>query len=123
MASIMTALCLVVMSVAATYYILKWVFLYFRGDEGEIGGRANKNVLITGCGSGFGKEIALRLDQLGFRVIATCRTKAGEESVRAICSDRVKTYCMDVTNVRQVHEVFESIKNEIPVNKGNSIDL
>ena len=62
----------------------------------------------------------MQLDQLGFRVIATCRTKAGEDSVRAFCSNRIKTYCMDVTDLDQVREVYESIKKEIPVDEGDS---
>ncbi|XP_078358702.1 dehydrogenase/reductase SDR family member 9-like [Oculina patagonica] len=114
MASTIVILCFV----AATCYILRWIFLYFRGGQDKIEGITNKYVLITGSGSGFGKEIAVELDQLGFRVIATCRTKTGEDSVRAVCSDRVKTYCMDVTDANQVQEVYESIKKEIPADEG-----
>ena len=104
---------------AATCYILRWLFLYFRGRQEKIEGIRNRYVLITGSGSGFGKQIAVQLDQLGIRVIATCRTKAGEESVRAVCSNRVKTYCMDVTDADQVREVFESVKKDIPADEGN----
>lgn len=116
MASTIVILCFV----AATCYILRWLLLYFRGGQDKIEGIRNKYVLITGSGSGFGREIAVQLDQLGFRVIATCRTKAGEDSVRAVCSNRIKTYCMDVTDVNQVREVYESIKKEIPADEGNS---
>lgn len=116
MASIVVTLCFV----AATCYILKWFFLYFRRRLEKIEGIRNKYVLITGSGSGFGKEIAVQLDQLGFRVIATCRTKAGEESIRAVCSNRLKTYCMDVTDADQVREVFESVKKETPADEGKS---
>ena len=118
MESMVVTLCFVVAGVITTCYILKWFFLSLRGEQGNVEGITNKYVLITGCGSGFGKEFAMRLDQLGFRVIATCRTKSGEESVRAVCSNRVKTYCMDITDVKQVQEVYESIKNEIPADKG-----
>lgn len=115
MASVVVTLCFV----AAVCYILRWLFLSFLGGQDKVEGITNKYVLITGSGSGFGKEIAVQLDQLGFRVIATCRTKAGEDSVKAVCSNRIKTYCMDVTDVNQVREVFESIKNEIPADEGN----
>ena len=118
MASIVVTLCFL----AATCYILRMFFLYFRRGQEKIQGVRNKYVLITGSGSGFGKEIAVQLDQLGFRVIATCRTKAGEESVRTVCSNRVKTYCMDVTDASQVRKVFESVKKEIPANEGNILD-
>lgn len=89
-----------------------------RRDKDKIDGITNKYVLITGCGSGFGKEITQRLDQLGFRIFATCRTKQGEDSVREACSDRVKTYIMDVTDSKQVQDVFERIKKEIPDEEG-----
>lgn len=116
MASTIVILCFA----AAICYIIRWLFLYIRGGQEKIEGIRNKYVLITGSGSGFGKQIAVQLDKLGVRVIATCRTKAGEESVRAACSNRVKTYCMDVTDVNQVREVFESVKEEIPADEGNS---
>lgn len=110
MASLVVILCLV----SAVCYILRWSFKTFCGDKDKIKGISNKYVLITGCGSGFGKEIAIRLDQMGFRVFATCRTKAGEDAVKEVCSDRVKTYAMDVTDSKQVRHVFEMIKKEIP---------
>ena len=116
MASTLVILCFA----AATCYVLRWLFLYLRGGQEKIAGIGNKYVLITGSGAGFGKQIAVQLDQLGVRVIATCRTKAGEESVRAACSNRVKTYCMDVTDADQVREVFESVKKVIPADEGNS---
>ena len=91
----------------------------FCGQKNTVEDITNKYVLITGCTSGFGKEIAMRLDQLGFRVFATCRTKEGQDSLRGVCSDRVKAYVMDVTDRGQVQEVFEMIKREIPDDKGN----
>ena len=91
----------------------------FRGEKDKVEGITSKYILITGCGSGFGREIVVSLDQLGFCVFATCRTKEGVDSVREACSDRVKTYVMDVTDLGQVQEVFEMIKKEIPHDKGN----
>lgn len=43
----------------------------------------------------------------------------GEEFVRVVCSNRVMIYCMDVIDVDQVREVFESVKKEILVDEGN----
>jgi len=37
-----------------------------------------KAVLITACDSGFGYELAKKLDALGLRVFATCFTSEGE---------------------------------------------
>ena len=61
-----------------------------------------KFVLITGCDSGFGRETAIRLDKMGARVLATCLTKEGEQSLRSVTSDKLKTFQMDVTNSQQI---------------------
>lgn len=116
MASAVVILCLI----AAIFYLLRRLFVNCCGQKDTAEGITNKYVLITGCRSGFGKEIAMRLDQLGFRVFATCRTKEGEDSLREVCSDNVKTFVMDVTDRGQVQEVFEKIKREISDDKGNN---
>ncbi|XP_029191633.2 short-chain dehydrogenase/reductase family 9C member 7-like [Acropora millepora] len=95
------------------FYFLWKLFSFFRRGESRIRDVSGKYVLITGCGSGFGKEITQRLDHLGFRVLATCRTQEGVESVTQVCSEKIKTYVMDVTDTKNVQEVFEKIKNEI----------
>ncbi|KXJ26958.1 retinol dehydrogenase 7 [Exaiptasia diaphana] len=71
----------------------------------------SKYVLITGCDSGFGKMTAIRLDRLGFRVIAACLTDQGKENIKKICSDRLVSINLDVTNSKQIHEVFAKVKH------------
>ena len=65
-----------------------------------------KYVLITGCDSGFGRETAIRLDEMGVCVFATCLTKGGEQSLKSVTSDRLKTFQMNVTDSQQIEEVF-----------------
>ncbi|KAL9950577.1 hypothetical protein ACROYT_G043093 [Oculina patagonica] len=74
-----------------------------------------KFVLITGCDSGFGRETAIRLDKMGVRVLATCLTKEGEQSLRSVTSDKLKTFQMDVTNSQQIKDVYEEVKRQIPL--------
>ena len=65
-----------------------------------------KYVLITGCDSGFGRETAIKLDKMGVRVLATCLTKEGEQSLKSVTSDKLKTFQMNVTDSQQIEEVF-----------------
>lgn len=80
----------------------------------------DKYVLITGCDSGFGKMAALRLDRLGFRVIATCLTSQGIKKLQDEGSARMATYIMDVTNSSQIKEVFCEVQALLPNDKGNT---
>ena len=85
-----------------------------------VGDYHKRYVLITGCDSGFGEETAIRLDQMGFHVFATCLTPAGEESLKAACSDDLQVYHLDVTRHKEVQYVFEEIKRSLPRNTGKS---
>ena len=77
-----------------------------------------KYVLITGCDSGFGRETAIRLDKMGVNVLATCLTKEGEECLKSVTSEKLKTFLMDVTNSQQIGEVFDKVKEVIDDNSG-----
>lgn len=65
---------------------------------------SNKSVLITGCSSGFGFELAIRLDTLGYNVIAGVRITDDERarSLRNRCSERLKIIKLDVTKDEEV---------------------
>ena len=80
-----------------------------------------KYVLITGCDSGFGRETAIRLDKMGVCVLTTCLTKEGEQSLKSVTSSKLKTFQMDVTNSRQIKEVYEEVERRIPSKTGNVI--
>ncbi|KAL9985510.1 hypothetical protein ACROYT_G007925 [Oculina patagonica] len=78
----------------------------------------DKYVLVTGCDSGFGRETAIRLDEMGVNVIATCLTKEGEQSLKAVTSEKLKTFQMDVTNSQKINDVFKEVKRTIPCDTG-----
>eukprot|EP01083_Nonionella_stella_P029001 79921_1 len=73
---------------------------------------SSKAILITGCGAGIGQATAYKFNQLGFIVIATCRT---QESVDDYLSDTNFTkngsiaYKMDIA----LHEDVLSTKTKI----------
>lgn len=76
-----------------------------------------KYVLITGCDTGFGRATAIKLDKMGACVLATCLTKEGEKSLKSEASDKLKTFQMDVTNSKQIKDVYEEIKTAISPGK------
>ena len=76
-----------------------------------------KFVLITGCDTGFGRAAAIKLDKMGACVLATCLTKEGEQSLKSEASDKLETFQMDVTNSKQIKDVYEEIKTAISPGK------
>ena len=72
-----------------------------------------KYVLITGCDSGFGRQTAITLDKMGAFVLATCLTNEGEQSLKSVTSDKLKTFQLDVTNSQQIKDVYNDVKKEI----------
>ena len=78
----------------------------------------DKYVLITGCDSGFGRETAIRLDEMGVCVLATCLTKEGEQSLKSATSDKLKTLQMNVTHSTQINDVYKEVKRRIPSETG-----
>lgn len=75
-------------------------------------------VLVTGCDSGFGKETAIRLDKMGFHVFAACLTREGEDCLKTVCSERVKTLHLNVTISESVQDAYNFVKSNIPDNSG-----
>ena len=95
-----------VLTLLAAWYFLKWLL-----PKPLVSDFKNKFVLITGCDSGFGRMSAIRLDQMGFRVIGTCLTKEGKENLESSCSNRLVGVLMDVTNSKQIHDAFARVKD------------
>ncbi|XP_070533536.1 17-beta-hydroxysteroid dehydrogenase type 6-like isoform X2 [Ptychodera flava] len=83
-----------------------------------IEGIPSKYVLITGCDRGFGNQLAKRLDQKGFNVIAACLTEKGEDGIRSASSERLKTIRMDVTSDESITSAYNEVKRILPEGKG-----
>jgi NAD(P)-dependent dehydrogenase (short-subunit alcohol dehydrogenase family) len=101
--------------------VIAWLIKRFTLDKAQVPDISRRYVLVTGCGSGFGKLAVERLDRHGFRVFATCRTKSSEEEIRRICSERVKTFCMDVTSTQDLERVYRQVRDEIPCDQGKDV--
>ncbi len=67
-----------------------------------------KNILITGCSSGFGLEIARSfLDRHDWTVVATMRTPRGDVLP---ASDRLRILPLDVTNPESIRQAIEAAR-------------
>ncbi|XP_037783264.1 D-beta-hydroxybutyrate dehydrogenase, mitochondrial-like [Penaeus monodon] len=76
-----------------------------------------KAVVITGCDTGFGNALAIRLHQLGFRVFALCLRLegAGIQKLREEHSKRLHVIQADVTKQDQLDRALQEVKSQLPV--------
>ncbi|KAM9067802.1 short-chain dehydrogenase/reductase family 9C member 7-like [Sarcophilus harrisii] len=77
-----------------------------------------KAVLVTGCDTGFGHSLALRLFHLGFTVFATCLFPDGEGAQRlrqeAGGSCRMHVFKLDVTQDQDVVDAKDFLLKNLP---------
>ena len=78
-----------------------------------------KAVLITGCDSGFGYELAKKLDSRGLQVFAGCLTSDGQTKLRSECSTRMTTLGLDVVNQSDIQKALEVVKSLLSSNGTN----
>ncbi len=65
---------------------------------------AKKTAFLTGCSTGIGRELALRLREMGWQVVATARRPETLESLeKAGCL----TFPLDVTQTQQIKDAVE----------------
>ncbi|EFX74132.1 hypothetical protein DAPPUDRAFT_200252 [Daphnia pulex] len=79
-------------------------FLYNSLPKQLIENTNDKAVVITGCDSGFGNALAIKLDGIGFKVYAGCLDVRGEgpQELKTKCSKRLSLIPLDVTKSDQV---------------------
>lgn len=73
-------------------------------------------VLITGCDSGFGHQLAQCLDQKGFVVFAGCLCPqgAGAQSLARLSSSNLKILKLDVTSDEDVQQAKMMVEENLP---------
>jgi len=72
-------------------------------------------VLITGCDTGFGRELALVLYERGWRVYAGCLTDSGAADLAERCSGPgMAAVQMDVTKAEDIAKVVARVQEEVP---------
>ena len=75
-----------------------------------------KSVLITGCDTGIGHELAKYLDTLGFHVFAGCldTSSEGAQRLRVECSPFLKLVNMDVRREDHVQHAVQYVLDNLP---------
>ena len=74
---------------------------------------SDKCIFITGCDTGFGYRLALKLDGLGCSVFAACLTQDGANRLNEASDKRIVTPIMDVTNSDSITRVKNLIEEHL----------
>ncbi|PSN34009.1 hypothetical protein C0J52_20718 [Blattella germanica] len=75
----------------------------------------DKAVFITGCDSGFGRQLAQRLDKRGVTVYAGCLFPDGDGAaqLKNACSEKLKILHLDVTRNDHVQDAVNAITSTL----------
>jgi len=77
----------------------------------------DRAVLVTGCDTGFGLQLAQHLESLGFTVFAGClladQGGEGARELRALARPRLRVLQLDVTSEEQWKQAAAAIKEEV----------
>ncbi|XP_075757952.1 17-beta-hydroxysteroid dehydrogenase type 6-like isoform X2 [Pelodiscus sinensis] len=90
------------------YFLRRW----YR-ERQTVENLREKHVLITGCDSGFGNQLARQLDARGLRVLAACLTPQGAEQLRQATSERLQTVILDVTRSDSIAAAAAWVKVQV----------
>lgn len=96
--------------VAIVVYLLRHLMCRSRLDV------TGRSLVITGCDSALGFDLARRYDHLGFRVYAGFENTAGEAAVRlqADASSRLRIIPLDVTCTASLAAAAKLVKEQLP---------
>uniref|UniRef100_A0AC34R6X7 Uncharacterized protein n=1 Tax=Panagrolaimus sp. JU765 TaxID=591449 RepID=A0AC34R6X7_9BILA len=81
----------------AIYYGITWYL-----ENQQVSDLDKKAVLITGCDSGFGRDLALKCQKAGFHVLAACLTKEGVDSLASESKNKIEAFQMDVRDEKSI---------------------
>lgn len=72
---------------------------------------SGKTALVTGAGAGIGKDMAIRLSQLGVHLHLCGRTLSKLEETKSLCNDQVNVYLhqVELKDEKQIWAMMEKI--------------
>lgn len=71
-----------------------------------------KYVLISGCDSGFGRQLAIKLDDQGFHVFAGLYNYAEKDSLIQQLSSRATVFPLDVTRQEDIDTAYDLVRQK-----------
>ncbi|CAF0740769.1 unnamed protein product [Adineta ricciae] len=74
-----------------------------------------KYVLISGCDTGFGHQVALELDKQGFNVLAGVYLPDSVNSLKNKLSSQATVFPLDITKQDDINAAFELVQNKTKV--------
>ncbi|XP_028928509.1 retinol dehydrogenase 5 [Ornithorhynchus anatinus] len=86
---------------------LLWAGLWAIRDRWPRAGGTDGFIFITGCDSGFGRLLALRLQRRGWSVLAACLTPTGADALQREASPGLRTTLLDVTDPNSVQRAAQ----------------
>lgn len=108
--------------ILCTLFVIVALYAYYKIDkyfhDQRIDDVSKKCVLVTGCDSGFGSVLPVRLDTYGVTCFAGCLTQDGVDRLKEKCSDNVKPLLIDVADSESIQSAFDYVKSNIPAGKG-----
>lgn len=72
----------------------------------------NKYVLISGCDTGFGHDLAVELDKKGFNVLAGIYNPYNKDSLTEQLSSRATIFKLDITRQEDIDAAYEMISTK-----------
>lgn len=109
----MEALCLLLIALGSCVAFVVGRYLW---ELIQVSGANEKVVLISGCDTGFGHMLALRLARRGCVVFAGCLSQKGEDELRKASSDvkgSLETFSLDVSSEKSVSKAAAEVKRRL----------
>ncbi|CAF4540545.1 unnamed protein product, partial [Rotaria magnacalcarata] len=71
-----------------------------------------KYIFISGCDTGFGHGLAIKLDKQGFNVLAGVFASDNVTSLREKLSSRATVFRLDITKEEDIEAAFQLVKEK-----------
>lgn len=69
--------------------------------------------MFEGCGSGFGRSLALRFGKKGVWVYAGCLHQKSVDELTASGNKHLKAFLLDVTSSKSIRAAAEEVKSDL----------